>query len=149
LHSRDSRLSRSERLSADPSWKLTRPPLDFLSTLVLSDFLDLASLAALISIARPGADKRAACAAPIPTKIAITSAVLLAHRVRKGTVIYMLLKVDTAHHLLHGHGLSAQLGFGRLVTLGGGRVGEHAERGVHDDLHDAREQRMQHLARDT
>jgi hypothetical protein len=45
-------------------------------------------------------------------------------------------------------GLGAELRLGALVTLGGGRVGEHAEAGVHADLRHARHQRMQHLAGD-
>src|SRR5437868_8484122 len=57
------------------------------------------------------------------------------------------LEMDSAHHLLHGDGFRGQRWLRALVALGGRAVGEHAEARVHHDLRDARQQRVQHLAR--
>jgi hypothetical protein len=87
LHSRDKRLSRSERLSAEPSWKLIFPPLDFLAAAVFRGFFDPFSLLALISIARPATEKVAACAVLTAATEAATASTALAHKVRSDVAI--------------------------------------------------------------
>ena len=119
MHSRERRLSRSERLSAEPSWKLILPPLDFLLPLLLRDFFDPVSLFVLTPIARSATENVATCALPaIATEAAMASAALT-QRLRIDVLMCQPLEVDAAHHLLHGHSLSGELRLGGFVALGG------------------------------